>query len=1140
MKRCAQEERLMPFLLGDLPPAEAAAFRRHLASCAACRRAAHELAPVVASLRAALSQEATADLRLDPARRARVLSAPPGPVIHHFAARRLGGRVIRWVARPRVWLSIAASLVVFVGVALLLAPSFMKRCCILTSLSSASDGEETMCFDVQQGASAVGSSGSHGGKVAHGTITREASTKYYGNATAVEAPATLSVAPCAPEPVTAAPTPTMKPVSGPVSEATRSPQGSTHAFYRQGNGLEETAPAAADAAPAPETSIAASSGAQAVEHWRRMERGLPVLDAKEVNKDATLATAVHLGVAGGVLSFKDSDGDGQQDAYAYQRQTVSSDFSTPPAPAKPDKPDVANRLVKQQKEMLGDVGGVIEWRDQVATASGLASSAARLGQDGAQDGKEVAQPLAPDVDGMTAGAFGLGSGGSPSGGNQKLTQLAPVRALGYEVAAVANADALSTRHDRESGIAGDATMNARLPGDGNNLAGVAMAKSLEDASREVASIAWALKKSGSGTIALNQPLEGLAAASDALANREEMLGRQPAQRAVTHAAQRNGRAAGDKVATAEVRKRLGQSEHNLQLAAAVADGKLDSNGRDLACAEEVLQDEQKQMAEEQPQALQEAAKQEVQEAAQQLQEVIAPIDVGDQVAGQQTEAKAEKDDLAEKMVETKGTAELRRGVAVREKAKAMKQAEDADKRRVLRERLPITFNPFVDAAENRFSTFGIGVDTASYTLLRQALQGGSLPEPEQVRTEEIVNAFDYGDEAPEQSTFRIVVEGAPSPFGAPGLTTLRIGIKGRRLGREEQRPAMLTFLVDTSGSMSEPDRIGRARTALRLLLDRMGPNDRIQLITFDDRARLVLPPTLARNKKAVLAAFDALQCTGSTNLEEGMRQAYTQAARAFVPGGENRVILISDGVANLGADNAQEIVQQVSAFRRQGVTCSIFGVGNGTYNDAMLADLANKGGGVYRFLDTDEEVRRVFVDDLAATLNAIARDVKIQVEWSPDAVRRYRQLGYESRALKAEQFRDDRVEAGEVGSGQSVTALYQLERMAQAGQAPLGTVRVRYRRMDTGAIEEISRPIAAADLAPSLAAARPAFRLAVCAATFAELLRGNPAAAGAKYEDVARLLRPVCLEMSLDTRVRELLALVDAAAAVRGGGATAR
>ncbi len=1138
MKKCAQEERLMPFLLGDLPPAEAAAFRHHLESCASCRAAAHELTPVVASLRTALSQDAASDLRLDPARRARVLAAPPAPVIHHFAARRIGGRVIRWVARPRVWLSIAASLVVFVGVALLLAPSFMKRCCILTSLSSASDGEETMCVDAEQSALSASGTRSFGGKAAIQTAAPREGTTFYANAaTAVEAPATPPVVPCAPEPATAAPTPTMKPVSGPVSEATRSPQGSTHAFYRQGNGLEETAPAAADAAPAPETSIAASSGAQAVEHWRRMERGLPVLDAKEVNKDAMLATAVHLGVAGGVLSFKDSDGDGNHDAYAYQRQAGSSDFSTPPAPA---KPGVINRLMKQQKEMLGDVGGVIEWRDQVSTASGLASSAARLGQDGAQDGKEVAQPLAPDVEGMTAGAFSLGSGGSPSGGNQKLAQLAPVRALGYEVAAVANADALSTRHDRESGIAGDATLNARLPGDGNNLAGVAMAKSLEDDSREVASTAWALKKSGSGTIALNQPLEGLAAASDAPANREERLGRQPQQRALSHAAQRNGRAAGDKVATAEVRKRLGQSEHNLQLAAAVAVDKLESVGADLACAQEVLQDEQKQMAEEQPQALQEAAKQEVQEAAQQLQEVIAPIDVGDQVAGQQTEAKAEKVDLAEKMVETKGTAALRRAAAVREKAKAMKQAAAADKPRIMHERVAVAFNPFVDAAENRFSTFGIGVDTASYTLLRQALQGGSLPEPEQVRTEEIVNAFDYGDEAPEQSTFRIVVEGAPSPFGAPGLTTLRIGIKGRRLGREEQRPAMLTFLMDTSGSMSEPDRIGRARTALRLLLDRMGPNDRIQLITFDDRARLVLPPTLARNKKAVLAAFDALQCTGSTNLEEGMRQAYTQAARAFVPSGENRVILISDGVANLGADNAQEIVQQVSAYRRQGVTCSIFGVGNGTYNDAMLADLANKGGGVYRFLDTDDEVRRVFVDDLAATLNAIARDVKIQVEWSPDAVRRYRQLGYESRALKAEQFRDDRVEAGEVGSGQSVTAIYQLERMAQAGQAPLGTVRVRYRRMDTGAIEEISRPIAAADLAPSLAAARPAFRLAVCAATFAERLRGNPAAAGAKYEDVARLLRPVCLEMPLDTRVRELLALVDAAAAVRGGGATAR
>jgi Ca-activated chloride channel family protein len=444
-------------------------------------------------------------------------------------------------------------------------------------------------------------------------------------------------------------------------------------------------------------------------------------------------------------------------------------------------------------------------------------------------------------------------------------------------------------------------------------------------------------------------------------------------------------------------------------------------------------------------------------------------------------------------------------------------------------RVPAAHHPFVETRANPFSTFAIDVDTASYTRTRQALDHGALPDPEAVRTEEIVNAFDYGDRAPDTAVFRVYVEGAPAPFGA-GLDLVRIGVKGRRLGREEQRPAMLTFLVDASGSMDQPDRIGLARDALALLLEQLAPHDRLQLIAFDDHARLLLDATPAADRAAILAAFDRLQCRGSTNLEDGMREAYALAARAFVPGGENRVILISDGVANLGADSAADILARIDAHRRQGITCTVFGVGRGAYNDRMLEELANRGDGSYRFLDSPAEVRRAFVDDLAATLNTIATDVKIQVEWSPSAVGRYRQLGYENRALTKEQFRDDTVDAGEVGSGQSVTALYEIERTEPAPRGqPLGWVRVRYRRVDTQAIEEIERPILLRDLAPRLEAARPELRLAACAAEFAELLRRSPHAAGGRFAEVARLLRPVALEMKLDTRVAELARLVELA-----------
>ena len=447
-------------------------------------------------------------------------------------------------------------------------------------------------------------------------------------------------------------------------------------------------------------------------------------------------------------------------------------------------------------------------------------------------------------------------------------------------------------------------------------------------------------------------------------------------------------------------------------------------------------------------------------------------------------------------------------------------------------REPLPFNAFVAAAAEPFSTFAMDVDTASYTLTRQSLRSGKLPDPERVRLEEIVNAFDYADTAPDRATFRVYQDGAQSPFGA-GYNLLRIGVKGRRLGREEQRPAMLTFVIDVSGSMSQPDRIGFARQALSSLLDQVGTGDRIQIIAYSDHAQFVLPPSPASEKARIMAAFDRLQCNGSTNLEEGLRRAYEQAGQAFIPGAENRVILISDGVANLGADSAQEILNKVAANRKQGITCSVFGVGTGTYNDKMLQELANKGDGVYRFLDSAEEVKTAFVDDLAATLNFIAKDAKIQVEWNSKTVRRYRQMGYEKRKLTKEQFRDDTVDAGEVGSGQSVTALYELELMPDVTpESSLGTVRIRYQRTDNSKIEEIESALVATSVLRPAHKASVHFKVAASAAEFAELLRGSPYAQDGRFDTVADYLRPAALERSLDTRIKELLELVTTAASL--------
>jgi Ca-activated chloride channel family protein len=285
-------------------------------------------------------------------------------------------------------------------------------------------------------------------------------------------------------------------------------------------------------------------------------------------------------------------------------------------------------------------------------------------------------------------------------------------------------------------------------------------------------------------------------------------------------------------------------------------------------------------------------------------------------------------------------------------------------------------------------------------------------------------------------------------------------------------------------------------------------------------------------KARIAEAIDALQCGRSTNLEEGMERAYAVAAENFVGGAENRVLLLSDGVANLGTVAAEDILARIEKYRKQGIYCSVFGFGIGTYDDAMLETLANKGDGTYRFIDSEAEAQRVFVDELAATLNTIAADVKIQVEFNPRRVRRYRQLGYENRQLRKEDFRNDAVDAGEVGSGQSVTALYELELSPERGWARddvIAIVRVRYRRTDTEKVEEIESAVCGGDLVTSFDEASVRFRLAACVAEFAEILRASPFAAGTRSGDVGAVLRPVALELHLDERVQELLRMVQTA-----------
>ncbi len=445
-------------------------------------------------------------------------------------------------------------------------------------------------------------------------------------------------------------------------------------------------------------------------------------------------------------------------------------------------------------------------------------------------------------------------------------------------------------------------------------------------------------------------------------------------------------------------------------------------------------------------------------------------------------------------------------------------------------RPPPPVNPFVLTAKDRQSTFALEADTASYTMARRTIRKGYRPPPAVVRMEEMINAFDYHYPRQSQRTFAVHAQASPAPFGR-GLALLKIGVKGKVLGRDGRRASHLVTVIDASGSMGREDRLPLVKHALSLLLDQLDARDRVTLVTYDTRARLHLEAVSAREKDRIRAAIQAIETGASTNLLAGVELGYQMAARHYRAGEINRVILCSDGVANVGPSDAAPLLEKVDRYRRQGVTFTSVGVGSGSYDDRMLEQLANKGDGNYVYIDTREEARRVFLDEMSATLQTIAKDVKIQVEFNPKRVRRYRLIGYENRDIADKDFRNDKVDAGEIGSGQAATALYELElyESPAARLQDLGTVAIRFKHIDDGRVEEFSTRLADSIRYERTPASDPRFFLAACAAEFAELLRGSEHARGGSLEALEQVMIRVANALPLDERVQELLALTQEA-----------
>jgi len=436
-------------------------------------------------------------------------------------------------------------------------------------------------------------------------------------------------------------------------------------------------------------------------------------------------------------------------------------------------------------------------------------------------------------------------------------------------------------------------------------------------------------------------------------------------------------------------------------------------------------------------------------------------------------------------------------------------------------------------SEQPVSTFSIDVDTGSYSNVRRMLRSGALPRQDAVRVEEMINYFEYAYAPPvdRDRPFAVHTELAPTPWNAK-THLLRIGLQGWK-PQGELPPSNLVFLVDVSGSMQSADKLPLVKSSLKLLVNELGARDRIALVVYAGASGVVLEPTPGDRKGEILAALDRLEAGGSTNGADGIRLAYAMAERAFLRHGINRVLLATDGDFNVGIVDFEQLKDLVEDQRKSGVALSTLGFGTGNYNDHLMEQLADAGNGNYTYVDGLAEARRALVQMRAATLQTIAKDVKIQVEFNPAAVAEYRLIGYENRALQREDFNNDAIDAGEIGAGHSVTALYEIalrgsggERIGAlryqggdgkaGGSGELAFLRLRYKPVtglsaggapDGDASTLIERPITRADMAPSLAQASESLRFAAAVSAFGQLLRGGRYTERYGYADVLQLAR---------------------------------
>ncbi len=436
-------------------------------------------------------------------------------------------------------------------------------------------------------------------------------------------------------------------------------------------------------------------------------------------------------------------------------------------------------------------------------------------------------------------------------------------------------------------------------------------------------------------------------------------------------------------------------------------------------------------------------------------------------------------------------------------------------------------NPFVEASGDNLSTFAVDVDTGSYTLARSYLNDGLLPPQEAVRLEEFINYFEQDYPLPQDNTFGIHLEAAQTPFSAEDSYVLRVGIQGYDIAPDARPDAALIFVIDVSGSMDMENRLGAVKEALNMLITQLRPTDKIGIVVYGAEGRVLLEPIDVGQTSEVRAAINALQPDGSTNAEEGLRLAYDLATTYYDPKRINRLILCSDGVANVGVTGPDAILETVRQQATAGITLTTVGFGMGNYNDMLMEQLADDGDGQYFYVDSAGEAERIFVHNLTGTLQTIALNAKIQVEFNPQTVMAYRLMGYENRDVADDDFRNDDVDAGEIGSGHSVTALYEVIPVAGA-QGTVATVRLRWEDPETHEITEITHSLDAGSVQP-FEQASPRLQLDAAVAAFADVLGQGGWSQNASYDEILRVLERAAAALSNDPDVQELIELVQRA-----------